>query len=67
MLGVDGGRGVPMPGSTEERLGFSERRGDPETEDRDARDRGAGMRVLGYRGGCVRQSREGLSRMPGFF
>lgn len=56
MLGVDGGRGAPLPGSTEERLGFSERRGDPETKGRDAGERGARMRVLRHRGGCAWRS-----------
>lgn len=52
MLGVDGGRGAPLPGSTAERLGFSERRSDPKTKGRDAGERGARMRVLRYGGAC---------------
>ena len=63
-----------MPVSTEERLRFSERRGDPEIQGGDANKRGAPMRVLMYHGGCVRRSWEGSlrreswgSRMPGFF
>lgn len=45
MLGTDGRRGAPMPGSTEERPGFSGRRGDPEIQGRDADQRCARMRA----------------------
>lgn len=53
--------------------GFSERRGDPEIQGRDAGKRGARMRVLRYPGVCMWRSweeslRRGSwgSRMPGF-
>lgn len=60
MLGMDDGRGAPIPGSTEGRLGFSGRRSDAEIQDRDAGKRGARMRVLGYRTGVSEGAGRGL-------
>lgn len=60
MLGMDGGRGAPMPGSTEGRLGFPGRRGDPEIQGRDADQRCARMRALRNLGVWVWRRWEGL-------
>lgn len=51
-----------MPVSTEERLRFSERRGDPEIQGRDADKRGAPMRVLMYHGGVCVEELGGVSQ-----
>ena len=44
-----------MPGSTQECLGFSGRRGAPEIQGRDAGQRCARRRVLRYMGVCVEE------------